>query len=331
MSSEQQAVGGPLGPAPVRRPGSIRRTSTIEFTWPTGFGKAMAMDGRARDAFTPAGGGGPRIIDETRVSATITLERTIEAITVEPANPGIAGLVGCRGGGHLRSAIEEHLPGQRESGTPLYLVLDDISGTSLIAGFAWSRWGDEWQQHKRDEKWTPTENICMGFATGNSSLIEMTQDNRPSRVHVVGSLVNPEDPQGWHDTAPHEGVHMQRARRIDVWLEDGVIQIDSSFRDSASDPHDHRVAIHEYALRATADPATMTVTSAWADPRILPFMECPAAARTVEAIVGAPLAQLRTAVLERLARQKGCTHLNDAMRALAEVPVLVSALEAATA
>jgi hypothetical protein len=38
---------------------------------------------------------------------------------------------------------------------------------------------------------------------------------------------------------------------------------------------------------------------------------------------------LRHVVLERLARTKGCTHLNDALRALAEVPVLAERLATA--
>ena len=44
----------PAGPAPVRRPGSVRRTSTIETTWPEGYGKPMLMQGRARDLLTPS-------------------------------------------------------------------------------------------------------------------------------------------------------------------------------------------------------------------------------------------------------------------------------------
>jgi hypothetical protein len=33
-------------------------------------------------------------------------------------------------------------------------------------------------------------------------------------------------------------------------------------------------------------------------------------------------------VLDRLAKTNGCTHLNDALRALAEVPVLLGQLDA---
>ena len=48
------------------------------------------------------------------------------------------------------------------------------------------------------------------------------------------------------------------------------------------------------------------------------------------AIVGTPLGELRTTVLERLSGTRGCTHLNDAMRALAEVPTLLTELDAAS-
>lgn len=34
---------GPSGPAPVRRPGSIRRTSTIDMHWPDGPGDRKSV------------------------------------------------------------------------------------------------------------------------------------------------------------------------------------------------------------------------------------------------------------------------------------------------
>jgi hypothetical protein len=121
---------------------------------------------------------------------------------------------------------------------------------------------------------------------------------------------------------------MRRARRIDVWRdESGMIEIDAYFQDSSGDPGPSRVAVHEYVLRATADPETMTLVTVTPDARILPFMECPAAVDTAQVVVGTPLADLRRTVLERLAKTNGCTHLNDALRALAEVPVLLRHLD----
>jgi hypothetical protein len=84
-------------------------------------------------------------------------------------------------------------------------------------------------------------------------------------------------------------------------------------------------------LRATADPDTLLLTSVEPDARILPFLSCPSAVGTAQAVVGTPLRELRTTVLERLARTAGCTHLNDALRALAEVPVLLAKLDGALA
>jgi hypothetical protein len=134
-----------------------------------------------------------------------------------------------------------------------------------------------------------------------------------------------------HDLDELPEVSMRRARRIDVWRDpvDGTIMIDSGFQDSAGNPDHGRVAVHEYVLRASADPDAMTLTSVDPDARILPYLTCPNAIDTATMVVGTPLAELRSTVLERLARTNGCTHLNDALRALAEVPVLLGHLDLA--
>lgn len=48
-------------------------------------------------------------------------------------------------------------------------------------------------------------------------------------------------------------------------------------------------------------------------------------------MVGTQLTDLRTAVLEQLKGIEGCTHLNDVLRSLAEVPVLVRPLQGSPA
>ncbi len=173
------------------------------------------------------------------------------------------------------------------------------------------------------------EGVCIGFATGSSALVEQRSGEMSHRVQVVKPLVADDDPHGWHDLPEQPEVSFRRARRIDVWRDpvDGTIMIDSGFQDSAGNPDHGRIAVHEYVLRATADPDTLLVTSVDPDPRVLPFRSCPNAVATAQAVVGAPLADLRTTVLERLAKANGCTHLNDALRALAEVPLLLTQLD----
>lgn len=322
----------PAGPAPLRRPLSVRRTTSIDMTWPEGRGHTMAFAGTGRDIFTGADGRSITLLRLDRMQAKIAADRTILAISTEPPRPAVSGLVGVKGGGYLRTALNETLPGELAQGSPLYLLIDDLSGTSLIAGWAWSRWVDNTpadaamrQQHR--EMRARMENICTGFSTGSKALDEDTGSADNHKASPVPPLPNPDDPEGWHPLPPDSGVSMRRARRLDVWL-DGDIHIDAGFQDSASAPQGGRIAVHEYSLRVCADPQTLRIKSLQATPHVLPYAECPGAVANIQRLCGKHLAELRTEVLETLPRQLGCTHLNDALRALAEVPALVRDLQA---
>ena len=115
---------------------------------------------------------------------------------------------------------------------------------------------------------------------------------------------------------------MRRARWIDIWKDAGVIRIEAGFQDSSTAPHGGRDAVHEYRVAATADLNGMVLRSVSADPRVLPYRECPAAAANINRMIGTPLSGLRDEVLAQLPGTLGCTHLNDVLRALADVPHL---------
>jgi len=154
--------------------------------------------GNARDAVTVDVDLPPLVVATASTEVAIGANRTIEAISVSPERPTIGDLVGSRGGGHLRAALDGVLLGERESGSPLYLLLDDISGTSLIAGWSIMR-TLEVPPVVTDTPHRPPEGVCIGFAPGSSAL-----EPRQTRVAAptakrVESLVNPEDPHGWHD------------------------------------------------------------------------------------------------------------------------------------
>ena len=61
---------GPGVATPPRRPGSARRTSTIDMWWPQGWGTSMRILGRARDLVTPVDGTTPRVVAEDLLHAT---------------------------------------------------------------------------------------------------------------------------------------------------------------------------------------------------------------------------------------------------------------------
>lgn len=322
-------------PSPIRRPGSLRRTASVDFDWADGPQSERRLQGRARDYLTPASGGIGKITHDAWLDARLDVDRTITAIAASPAPARLDELVGKRGGGHLRSVLREILPELLEQGAPLYLLLDDISGTSLISNWSWSLWAPNWPTGGPDP--VPDEQlarmmegragVCWGLQTGNSGL-QADRASLPDLSADAGDLRNPADPQGWHEFPVTGQVSLRRARRIDVWRDpaSGLIRIDSAFQDSAPSPAGGRVALHEYRLTATVDPQSMALLTLVPEPRVLPFRECPGAIANAAKLVGTPLPLIREAVLGELRGAAGCTHLNDALRALAEVPRLVEQL-----
>ncbi|MET0373631.1 MAG: DUF2889 domain-containing protein [Rhizorhabdus sp.] len=327
-----RAPSRPHGTSPLRRPGSVRRTSSIDAIWPDGRDGVTSLSADARDIFTPLVGRAPQILAHDHADV-LADHRVIRAVTSDPPRPQLADLAGARAGGYLRAALDAVLHEERVAGTPLYLLLDDMAGATLVAGWAWSRWMDNWMPQRPVEDveahLRKMEGICIGFRPGSHALGLGGRPRPDQNVTRVAPLANPEDPDGWHRLVDRGGVNFRRARRIDVWRQDGLIQIDSTFQDSASAPDGgERIAIHEYRLHATADADAKILLSAEATPGTLPYAECPAAPTNIKAVVGTRLDELRDTVLLTLRKTAGCTHLNDMMRSLAEVPRLAAALPA---
>ncbi|PEQ13050.1 hypothetical protein B2G71_09510 [Novosphingobium sp. PC22D] len=322
-------------PAPIRPADSIRRTTSIDVSWPDGPEAERKMVGRARDVLTPAQGGAPHVLAQGEFRLRMKEDKTITAIAADPDPGGVATLVGERGGGHLRMILAERVPSLIETGAPLYLVLDDISGTALVSAFAWSQWYPDWAAKFRErmgegemaKMMEQRVNVCWGLQEGNSGV---RPEGPPDNVADAdaGELRNPADPEGWHHFHEEEGPGFRRARRIDVTRDEaaGVLRIDSAFQDSAKQRSGGRVAIHEYLLRATVDMTTREILALEPEARILPFSECPGAVHNVSRLLGRRIDEIRDDVLAQLRGPEGCTHLNDALRALAEVPRLASDL-----
>lgn len=320
------------GPAPARRPGSIRRTTSFDSDWPEGFGEPWLMAGRARDLLTPDKGD-PVVLATGEVEIRTSPIREILEISAQLKHPRLSELVGVRAGGASRHALADTLGDLR--GTPTFQLIDDFAGASLVAGWIWSRWIDDWQTPISRNGAQPTAgnkgrmvNICTGFTEGASSL---TADGRVDHVHQssseVGPLVDAEDPIGWHHMPEQSGrPQARRARRIDLWRAEGVLKVDAAFQDSGPNPQGTRTAIHEYRVYAEIDEASGTLVSLQALPLILPFRECPGASIKAARMVGQDVGNFRHAVLDTLSSTLGCTHLNDVLRSLADIPALARLL-----
>lgn len=323
-------------PAPIRTASSVRRTSSIDVSWPDGVEGDRLFQGRARDFLTPAAGGTGRVLGEASMEATLKQDKTITAISADPEPAGLKKLVGERGGGHLRVVLREVAPELLEQGSPLYLVLDDISGTALVSAWAWSQWYPDWADRIRqamskedqDRLMSDRINVCWGLQEGNSGVQPGGPPNSVADADA-GDLRNAADPEGWHELPEFEGPGFRRARRVDVTRDEdaGIIRIDSAFQDSAKKNDGGRIAIHEYRLAAVVDLKTQELLSLEPEARILPFSECPGAVHNTQRLIGSRIGDIRQEVLLQLRGPAGCTHLNDALRALAEVPKLASYLQ----
>lgn len=321
---------GPGSAAPLRRPGSVRRTATLDFTWVGDLRSDVIMDGRGRDLLTRRDGS-VETLAEAALELVTDERRTIRSIGSRPEVVGLQALVGASAMSGFRTLLAEAVAGDALPAGPLHQLLDDVPGASLVSGAAFRPFYEltEYTELRREVSQRVVTDICTGYQRGSSALNpDGTMRWGQLNWHVAPSIERGDDRLGWHDLAPHPAgtASMRRAKRTDVWLEDGVIRIDAFYQDSALEPQGERLSIHEYTLTAEADLETTTLRSIRPVARVVPYRECPLATLHAPDLVGEPLAGLRRTVLERLAGPPGCTHLNDTMRAFADVPALVERL-----
>ena len=116
------APADPVPAAPLRAPGSVRRTSHVDMHWdlpadaePFARG-GLHLRGAARDLRTDAGGAA-RVLGEARVDARVDQEGALAALHTEPRVGDAPSLLGARVGSGFRQRAEACFPG--EHGTPL--------------------------------------------------------------------------------------------------------------------------------------------------------------------------------------------------------------------
>ena len=67
-------------------------------------------------------------------------------------------------------------------------------------------------------------------------------------------------------------------------------------------------------------------TTCDAIPQVLPWVECPVAAASAWSLVGTPIGDVRRAVRSTFHGTHTCTHLNDLLRSVGDVPALIGRL-----
>jgi hypothetical protein len=166
--------------------------------------------------------------------------------------------------------------------------------------------------------------MCAGFADGGTIMAGFDATGRPPIVTgPVAPPLTADDRWAWHDLPPLPPHAMRRARRTDVHSGPDPA-VDVVFRDSYVRPDGLETVIHEYVVTVGIDSDRGSIRSIRATPRALPWLECPAAAASAQRLAGAPLAGLRGLVRRTFTGTSTCTHLNDTLRSVEDVPTLLA-------
>lgn len=312
---------------PARKPGSVRRTASIDMTREQDSLDPVLLTGRARDVYTAADDTVEELcVAEMRATVEM-LARVIRHIDITPAVPNLSRLVEGPAMSGFRGAVDAVAPQLRERRDLRYTLLDGVPVAALISGHALSASGQLGRNTKSG--YLPLANQCAGFITGGLLMTSFEAGDTAVVTGPVAPDLDGCDRDGWHEMPSLPLYGMRRRRRIDVFTADTppVIEVDAMFRDTFVRADSVETIIHDYTLRATVQSGTGTVLSCEASPRVLPWQECPGAVDSARRITGLTLAQLHSWVRNELDGPSTCTHLNDLLRSLADAAALIRELE----
>jgi hypothetical protein len=326
---------GPRDPVlttPPRRPGSVRRTITID-QHRFAPDEPQRVVGRGRDLRTRADGTAD-VVDHADVDAMVegvATSAVLLSLTADPDEPALQDLVGHPASKGFRGRLDQTLPEHRAGARVLHQLLDDLPMAMLIASYGWSLDADQFElppdaaDRLRDQ--------CSGWVDGGTMLGTLRDTGIfpiPPGTPADGLGPTTEDPLAWHELPALPPRSTRRRRRLDLVpgaAPDEPLELDVHFRDSHVDPAGVEHALHEYTVAATLEPGSLVVRSCSAVARVLPWPECPGSLASAARVIGDPVATLRNKVAVRFTGTSTCTHLNDLLRSMSSATALAAALE----
>ena len=314
--------------APPRRAGSVRRTTTHDCTRQDRLDGPVTIVARGRDLLTTVDGNA-QVLGTARLDVRADFaSATIERITATPPDAGIAELSGAHAFRGFRARAEKAMPGQRESASLRYQLLDDLPIALMLSARALRAAGIGLPMGPA--KQLPVD-ICAGWVAGGTLLAGLTDQGPPlHRGPMASEISSGDDALAWHAFDPSPRHATRRHRRLDVWHNGEAAEIDCFFRDSFAGDDGVETVVHEYQVRGTVDPATSRFVSCEATAGPLPYPECPNALASASRLVGGNVEGLRREVRDAFVGPTTCTHLNDTLRSLEDVTALLRMLRRAT-
>jgi hypothetical protein len=321
----------------------VRRTTSIDTVRPEGPGGTLVVDARGRDLRTDRHDAGrAEVLGE--VALTLRLEaasHSVLDVRVDGAggqaadSPDPRSLLGARVGSGFRRLLDEAMPAERDRGSIVHLLLDDLVGAVLVSGYSLLH-ADALprQAGLLDAMVARLGDQCSGWALDGGFIANLRDTGRLATPH--GPPAPPLASRGgdalaWHDMAPLPPDATRRRRRLDLLAPDtdGIHAVDAHFRDSHVDGSGNETVVHEYAVGGSVDARRRLIVDLWARALVLPWTECPAAVASAERLRGTTFDDLRRRVRRELVGTASCTHLNDTLRSLADLGALLGQREAA--
>ena len=215
------------------------------------------------------------------------LKSRVISISSDPAYPQLAALVGASPFSGFRSAIGDLMPRERAAHSICFRLLYDLAPALLVSGRTLRAAGVPIEMSGRTRN--PVD-ICAGWVQGGSLIRGLTESGPPLHVGPIApTLWLENDPLSWHDADPLPTHSTRRSRRLDLWPEDGVVLLESYFRDSHVDMRGRETIVHEYGLRGAIEPLERRILWCSTTPGSLPYPECPSAAGSADRLVGVHL------------------------------------------
>lgn len=318
---------GPIS-TPDRRPGSVRRTTSHDQLRYDGLLGPVTVRALGRDLYTDERGVACELATGHVDCVATFPERTVLALTCSLEDGRVEELVGTSLASGFRRGLEQRLP-QRGSDLT-YQLLDDLPTAVLVSGVTLHRAGvlPPVPQRRR----APMVDLCAGYVAGGTLQLQVADGQVPEDLPSppAPELVRDDDPLAWHAFEPMPGHSTRRVRRLDVWRSsEATAGVEAYLRDSHMDENGVETVVHEYVVRAAYDAGSGIFTECEAEYGALPWPECPAALASAGRLVGERPEDLRLHVREAFSGPSTCTHLNDVLRSLEDVPALLGRLKEA--
>ena len=328
-SAAAARVTNPLARLPGRRPGSVRRTSSLAIEPAGDWDNGTRVEAVARDSVATDDGAvtAPRT---ARVAATLDAGSRLTSAGGDLPAEVVAGLVGKSPVSGFRKQLGRLAAIGLHPDSPQAAILDDLPAVRLISGYA--RLIEQPPPVVDGRTAAPVLNVCRGWAADStaSRLAESGQSvitstpPAPAFAQLLGSEAS--DPAAGFPEPPLRARSMRRRRVLDLVRAGPDLEVYQYFRDSYVDGEGTEGSLHEYVMTARLSAADLAVREISVEPRALPFPECQLAAPNVRLLAGVPVAGIEGAVRSALGGTMGCTHLNDVLRFLRFAVALATSL-----